>query len=84
MKKYTLKIYIDNGKAEAIRTKKKKRFLKILRTINWQNGIKKVYLKVSYGKKKCNYGCICGFLNEGYYQNKEELLIVFKYFDEEN
>lgn len=83
MKNYTLKLYKNNGKIETVRTRKKKRFLRILRTINWQlDGIRRAYLKVSYGKKKCNYDCLCDFYNDGYYDNKEELLQTFKYFDD--
>lgn len=85
MKNYTLKIYKTNGKVKTVRTKKKKRFLKNIATINWElKGIKKVYLKVLYGKKICNFGCLCEFHNDGFYDNKKELLQVFKYFDEEN
>lgn len=83
MKSYTLKLYKTNGNVEIVRTRKKKRFLKIIRTINSQNGIKKAYLKVSYGKKQCSSGCNCDFYNDGYYYNKEELMSVFTYFDGE-
>ena len=85
MKNYTLKLYRNNGKIETVRTHKKKRFLKILRTINWQSvALRKTYIKVSYGKKICNYGCLCDFYNEAYCNNKEELLEIFKYFDDED
>lgn len=84
MKNYTLKIYKNNRKIETVRTRKKKRFLRIIRTINWKNVIKKTYLKVSYGKKICNFGCLCDFRNDGCYTNQEELLQAFLYFDEEN
>ncbi len=85
MKNYTLKLFRTIGKIETVRTKKKMRFLRNIRTINWQlDGIRKAYLKVSYGKKMCNYGCLCDFYNDGFYDNKEELLDVFKYFDEED
>lgn len=84
MKKYYLKLFTNNGKIEIVRTRKKKRFLRIIRTINWQDrGIKRAYIKVSYGKKICNFGCLCDFYNDGYYQSKKELLEIFKYFDEE-
>ena len=83
MKKYTLKVYKSNKKVEIIRTKKKKSFLKNLRMIDWQNGIKKAYLKVSYGKKVCNFGCLCKFWNDGYYHSKEELTTTgYLSFDE--
>lgn len=83
MKNYTLKIYKNNGKIEIIRTHKRKRFLKNLRTINWKSSIKKTYLKVSYGKNLCIYGCPCEFYNDGFCDNQEELLNIFKYFDDE-
>lgn len=85
MKNYILKLYKPDGKVKTLRTKKKKRFLKIIRTINWQTmGIRKAYLKVSYGKKNCNFGCLCEFYNDTYCNNKEELLDMFKYFDDED
>lgn len=84
MKNYTLKIYKNNEKIETVRTRKKKRFLKIIRTINWKfDGIKRTYLKVSYGKKVCISGCLCEFQNDAYCNTKEELMEIFKYFDEE-
>lgn len=85
MKNYTLKLYKTDKKVETVRTKKKRRFLTNLRTINWQNkGIERTYIKVSYGKKLCVFGCLCEFYNDGYYDNKEELLQTFRYFEEEN
>jgi hypothetical protein len=85
MKNYTLKLYKNSGKVEIIRTRKKKRFLRIIRTINWQNGeIKRAYLKVSYGKKICNYECPCEFFNETYCNSNKELLEMFRYFDDED
>lgn len=83
MKKYTLKIYKNNGKIETVRTRKKKRFFRNISTMNWQNGIKKTYVKISYGKKICNYGCLCDFYNETLCNSKKELLEMLKYFDNE-
>jgi hypothetical protein len=83
MKKYASKLYRTNGKRETFRTTKQKRFLKNIRMINWQSGICKVYLKVSYGKEKCVSGCICEFFNDTYCYNKEELLDMFNYFNKE-
>jgi len=84
MKNYTLKVYKNNGKVEIVRTRKQKRFSRIIRTINWQIGIKKAYVKVSYGKYKCSKGCVCEFYNDGYCNSKKELLDLLEYFDEEN
>lgn len=83
MKNFTLKLYKNNGKVEIIRTHKRKRFLRIIRTINWKNDIKKAYLKISYEKKICNYGCLCDFHNDTHCKSKEELLEMFQYFDNE-
>lgn len=84
MKNYTLKLYKTNGEIETVRTRKKRRFLRILRTINWQNSIKKAYIKVSYGKKLDVYSKLSEFYNDGYYETKGELLEIFKYFDGED
>lgn len=85
MKNYTLKLYKHNGKIETVRTRKKKRFLRNLRTINWENrDIKGAYLKVFYGKKICISRCLCEFYNDSYCNNKKELLDMFEYFDGED
>lgn len=82
MKNYLVKFYYSSGKVETVRTKKKKAFLKNIAMKKRQNGIKKVYLKVSYGKKICGQVCLCEFLNETYC-NSKDLLDYFKYFDAE-
>ncbi len=82
MKKYLLKIYKTDGKIETVRTKKEKRFLKFIRTVNWQNSIKKAYIKVSYGKRMCANNCLCEFYNDGSYETKQELVEAFNYFDD--
>lgn len=83
IKNYTLRLHKNGGKVETVRTKKRKRFLRILRTIKWGTGILRGYIKVSYGKKICVDGYLCEFYNDGYYDNKEDLLEVFKVFNEE-
>jgi hypothetical protein len=83
MKNYALKLYKNSGKVETFRTKKKKRFLRNIRTINWGNKVVNAYLKVSYGKFLCVHGCVCNFFNDGFYESKKELLEDFRYFDEE-
>jgi len=82
-KNYILKLYKDNGKVEIVRTHKRRRFFRIIRTINWQNGIKKALIKVSYGKKACNFGCLCDFYNAGSCSSRKKLLEMLRYFDEE-
>jgi len=66
---------IKNGKTiDKCRTRSIRRFTKNLRTINWGNSLLKVYLKVNYEK---------GVINEGFYENKEDLWLAFNAFVED-
>lgn len=82
-KNYTLKVLRNGKEIQRVRTHRKKRFVRILRMINWQHGNIKAYIKVSYGKKKDAYGKLSEFYNDGWYKTKEDLLKVFIYFDNE-
>lgn len=69
---YTLRT-TENGKVVInVRTKKKRKFLKKIRTINWRNKAIKIYLKVTYGKHINNNGKRVMFYNDGFYYNKEK------------
>lgn len=59
-----------------------RRFLKNLRTINWENDHPVAYLKVSYGKHKDNFGKLTNFDNEGEYRNETDLWQAFNAFIE--
>lgn len=57
------------------------------RTRRWNksvvpNSFKKAYVKVSYGNKQCNEGCLCEFYNDGEYQSKHDLLFAIEMFRE--
>lgn len=70
---FLLKSFHTNGTIEKYRTKSFRRFLNYIRTIIKQNLPFKTYLKVSYGKKECNLGCVCTFYNDGFYENSTDL-----------
>lgn len=48
------------------------------------NSVPNLFLKakiyIDYGKKECNYGCVCRFTNEGIATNKKELVKLVRYF----
>lgn len=79
-KQMVLKFWLENGKM----TKKVyrvggRRFSSSV----VPSSFKKSYVKVSYGKKECNFGCICEFYNDGEYANKVDLLKAIRDFLEE-
>lgn len=59
-----------------------RRFLRQTRTINWQDGGIKTYLKVSYGKFEDNFGELTDFYNEGDCDNQEDFTMALKAFAE--
>jgi len=65
-----------------VRTHKKKRFLKILRSINWHRNDLKAYLRISYGKSTDISGKLVNFYNDGVYENKKDLWLAFRAFIE--
>jgi len=74
---------IKNGKTvERYETHSKRRFYNKIRTINWGNGVEKVYLRVSYGKGIDNFGKMTNFYNDGEYENKDDLLWALSAFTE--
>lgn len=75
---YTLKIF-HGQKVERYRTKSLRRFLRYIRTINWQNKGIKVYLRVSYRKK---LDVIGRYYNDGWYESETDLWLAFDAFRE--
>jgi hypothetical protein len=82
-KNYYLKIKEKGQKTRMVRTHSLRKFTNRLRTINWQNN-PSVYLRVSYGKKLNQDNKLITFFNDGQYNNEQELLEVFKAFNDEN
>jgi len=78
-----MKVLEKSKKVRIVRTHSLRRFTNSLRTINWGNN-PSVYLRVSYGKKECNFGCLCTFYNDGWYENEKDLLAVFIAFNSED
>ena len=82
-KNYIFKIYKNREILQECRTHSIMRFLNNIRTINWINTPLKCYIKVSYEKKKCIDGCICEFMNDGWYTNKKDFMFAFNAFRKE-
>ncbi len=80
---FTFRIIKDGKTVDKCQTHSKRRFYNRIRTINWQNNIEKMYLRVSYGKSVCNCGCLCSFYNDGEYFDKAGLLYALTVFAED-
>lgn len=76
-----LKLYLKNGE---IRKYRSLNYTRRISSIISHTNFKKAYVKVSYGKKVCSYGCFCNFCNDGFYDNKEDLLYMIKVFWKED
>lgn len=75
---------IKNGKTvDKCQTHSKRRFYNRIRSINWQDGVEKVYLRVSYGKGLDNFGKVTNFYNDGEYKNKKDLFFALSAFTED-
>lgn len=74
--RFTIKFYKKGKKPWMYHTSKKTR----LQGIVTANIFDRVYIKVLYGKQKCNLGCICEFYNDGYYDTKQEIRDIITYF----
>ncbi|MEM4326304.1 MAG: hypothetical protein QXU40_03305, partial [Candidatus Pacearchaeota archaeon] len=72
---------IKNGKTiQKCQTHSKRRFYDRIRTIKWQDGVDKVYLRVSYGRGIDNFGRVTNFYNDGEYENKKDLFFALSAF----
>jgi len=79
---FTLKVIKNNQAIQRVRTHSIRRFYNHLRTINWEDGGKKVYLRLSYGKEQDVFGKMVTFYNDGWFENKEDLWLTFEAFKE--
>lgn len=70
---YTFRAIKNNRTVDRYQTHSKRRFYNRIRTLNWEKGVKKVYLRVSYGN---------GFYNDGEYETENELLYALSVFIE--
>ena len=77
MRKIYLRLLLKNGKMKQYTsTDRTRRLLAKSRHVQF----KKAYCKVSYGKKECNFGCICEFYNDGWYLSNKELTQAMQMF----
>lgn len=81
---FTLRAFEKNKVIQRIQTHSLRRFLRHLRTINWQKPQSHIYLKVSYGKQEDCHGKMITFYNDGVYENKNDLQIAFNAFIEDS
>lgn len=79
---FSYKLFIGDRLIDKCFTHSKRRFLKKLRTINWEVGHFKVYLRIGYGKLLDYYGKLSNFYNEGEYNNKNDFWLAFEAFIE--
>ncbi len=79
---YTFRVIKDGKTIDRCQTHSKRRFYNRIRTINWQDRLSKVYLRVNYGKAICNQGCRCSFYNDGEYQTNQDLMVALDGFTE--
>lgn len=79
---FTLKVIKKGQVVQRVQTHSKRRFYNRIRTINWQKGIEKVYLRINYDKKICSHGCLCSFYNDGEYKTKKDLIYALLVFTE--
>lgn len=79
---YTI-IVEQNGKmTHKYRTHSIRRFVRNLRTIKWQSGGIRAYLRVNYGRHFDVFGKKSAFHNDGWYERKENLWLAFNAFKE--
>ena len=80
---FTMRV-AKNGKViERYETRSKRAFYTHIGSIKWEEGVEKVYLRVSYGKHLDNFGKLTNFYNDGWYDNEKDLLLALKAFTEE-
>lgn len=79
---FTLKVYGSQG-VQRYETASLRRFHNHIGRIIWQNGVKKVYVRVSYGKFIDQSGKLTTFHNDGEYDNQRDFELAVATFLEE-
>jgi len=79
-RKYSLKVSYNGQIIQRYQTRSVRRFLKKIRTINWEKLNIEVYVKVSYGKKKDVHGKLVTFYNDGVYDSKQDFIQAINAF----
>lgn len=80
--KFAIKIYKNKSVAKRASTHKKRRFMKILRSIKWQDSMIEADVKVTYGRFPDHQGRLVNFYNDGSYDNKNEFWLAVDAFME--
>lgn len=79
---FTLKVFVDSKAVERLETHSKRRLHNKIRTIKWQSGHSRVYLRVNYGKHLSSKNKIESFWNDGDYYNQKDLCQALEAFTE--
>jgi hypothetical protein len=79
---YTIKVYREGQEVGRVQTHSIRRFLSHLRTITWQAGGIKCYLRISYGNYKDNLAKNSTFFNDGWYKDEVEFSVALNAFTE--
>lgn len=80
---FTFRVIKSGKSIGRCRTHSKRRFYNRIRSINWQNKPLRVYLRIYYGKHLSNLMRIEPFWNDGYYENKKDLMLALSAFMKE-
>lgn len=78
---FRIKVIVNGKTTTDSLTHQKRRFLRKIRTINFQNG-QMVYIRINYGVLKDNFGKSTNFYNDGYYDNYRDLIRAAEAFTE--
>lgn len=81
---FTYKVQLNSLTVDKCQTHSIRRFYHRLRTIKWQIGHTKVYLRVCYGKSRNIYNQLVNFNNEGEYDNQIDLFNALEAFTEQD
>lgn len=80
---FSIKIFKNDSIVQKVRTYRKRRILKIIRSTKWQDPSFSRYFKVDYGKRHDVYGKLVNFYNDGTYNNKRDFLSAAEAFMED-
>lgn len=77
----TFKAYENNGKVDRYEKSSIRAFYNHARSIDFSK-LKKIYLRVSYGRHLDNFGKMKTFYNDGFYETKKDFFEALSAFTE--
>jgi hypothetical protein len=80
---FTAKIYgVNNKLVSRLCTAHPRVFLDYIRSLKWEKGIQKAYLRIFYGTFNDCFGNKAAFRNEGFYTSQKKLIHAYEAFNE--